>query len=251
MMTDAEYFEATGKHFPGRKGEESLETSWKSGTMESRTFRQFNDGEEVNNFFYYDDYEKSHGLIARKNSQHGKWQAGLSADEKDCIADYSGGGFYDLNNYFRQVGDWRSINSEKEEFIAENLDSAISRYVLKDNIRVQRGVMTDFIDRLAEEHDIQSSLSELVGQKYVEKAYSSTTALMANRVATAKPVILDIEVPAGVGRGAYVNQLAGQYQDTEYEFLIKRGASFTIKEVVEKEEMGEYHYYIKLVMDDE
>ena len=111
--------------------------------------------------------------------------------------------------------------------------------------------MNDVIDRLAEEHDVQNDLSELVGKKYVESGYSSTTALQGNRVATAKPTILDIEVPAGVGRGAYVNRLAGQFQDTEYEFLIKRGASFTIEEVVEEEVMGEYHYHVKLVMDVE
>ena len=37
----------------------------------------------------------------------------------------------------------------------------------------------------------------------------------------------------------------------EQEWKVKRGATFTIKEVVEEEIMGEYHYYIKLVMDVE
>jgi hypothetical protein len=105
---------------------------------------------------------------------------------------------------------------------------------------------------------VKESLSELVGKKFRESAYSSTTVVQGNGVATAKPTIFDIEIPAGVGRGAYVNQLAGQFQDTEYEFLLKRGATFTIKEVREglnkqnnEEIMGEYRYYIKMVMDDE
>ena len=228
-----------------------LKASEEASKMKPVKFTQFESGEQANQFFYYDDYEKSHGLMARKNSKHGKWQSGLTQDEKDCIFDYTGGGYYDLNNYLRRIGDWQSLDAEKEEFIARNIDSAISRYVLKENIRVQRGVMTDVIDRLAEEYDIQYSLSELVGKKYVEKAYSSTTVLQGNGVATAKPVIFDIEIPAGTGRGAYVNQLAGQFQDGEYEFLIKRGTSFTIKEVTEEEIMGEYHYYVKLVMDVE
>lgn len=212
-------------------------------------YKQFETGEEANSFFYYDGEER--GLKARKNSEHGKWMNSLSKDERDCIGDYTGGGYYDLNSYLRKVGDWQGINPEKEEFLARNIDSAIVNYKLKDNIRVQRGVMTDVVDKLVEENDIQNSLSELIGKKYVEKGYSSATVLRDNMVATAKPVIFDIEIPAGVGRGAYINQLAGQYQDAEYEFLIKRGATFTISDVVEEENMGEYRYYIKLVMSDE
>ena len=241
------------------KWKKGIANSGKSGIIEAKKtikttqklvqYKQFDTGEAANDFFYYDDEKR--GLMARKNSEHGKWMNGLSNDERDCICDYTGGGYYDLNRYLRQVGDWQNIDAEKEEFLASSIDSAIGRYKLKDNIRVQRGVMTDVVDRLAEENDVQNSLSELIGKKYIEKGYSSATVLYNNNVATAKPVLLDIEIPAGTGRGAYVNQLAGQYQDTEYEFLIKRGATFTIKEVVEEEFMGEYRYFIKLVMDDE
>lgn len=212
-------------------------------------YKQFDTGEQANNFFYYDGEER--GLLAKKKSKHAQWQKSLSEEEKSAIEDYTGGGYYDINAYLRKTGDWEAINAGYVEQQIKGLDSAISRYELKDNIRVQRGVMNDVIDRLAEENDIQESLSELVGKKYREKAYSSTTVVKNNGVASAKPTILDIEIPAGVGRGAYVNQLAGQFQDTEYEFLLKRGATFTIKEVKEEEIMGEYHYYIKMVMDVE
>lgn len=231
--------------------EKYLKASEEESKIQPEKYNAFQTGEEANQFFYYDDYEKSHGLMARKNSEHGKWQRGLSDSEKECISDYTGGGYYDLNNYLRKVGDWQSIDAEKEEYLARNIDSAISKYKLKDNIVVQRGVMTDVIDMLAEKYDIQNSLSELVGKKYVDNAFTSTTVLKGNGVATSKPVVMDIEIPAGTGRGAYVNQLAGQYQDAEYEFLVKRGASFTIKEVVEEEVMGEYRYYVKMVMDVE
>lgn len=212
-------------------------------------YKQFDTGEQANNFFYYDGEER--GLLAKKKSKHAQWQKSLSEEEKYAIEDYTGGGYYDINAYLRKTGDWEAINAGYVEQQIKGLDSAISRYELKDNIRVQRGVMNDVIDRLSEENDIQESLSELVGKKYREKAYSSTTVVKNNGVASAKPTILDIEIPAGVGRGAYVNQLAGQFQDTEYEFLLKRGATFTIKEVKEEEIMGEYHYYIKMVMDVE
>lgn len=225
----------------------------KSAIIKEKTepaeYRQFDTGDAANDFFYYDGEER--GLLAKKRSKHAQWQKYLSEAEDYAIGDYTGGGYYDINAYLRKTGDWENINSAFVEQQIKGLDSAISRYELKENIRVQRGVMNDVLDRLVEDNDVKESLSELVGKKFRESAYSSTTVVQGNGVATAKPTIFDIEIPAGVGRGAYVNQLAGQFQDTEYEFLLKRGATFTIKEVREEEIMGEYRYYIKMVMDDE
>lgn len=231
---------------------------WKQGTNKVadgeesaiiKTYRQFDTGDAANDFFYYDGDER--GLLAKKRSKHAQWQKSLTETEDYAIGDYTGGGYYDINSYLRKTGDWENINAEFVKQQIKGLDSAISRYELKDNIRVQRGVMNDVIDRLVEDNDVQDSLSELIGKKFRESAYSSTTVVRNNGVATAKPTILDIEIPAGTGRGAYVNQLAGQFQDTEYEFLLKRGSTFTIKEVREDESMGEYHYYIRMVMDVE
>ena len=213
------------------------------------SYKQFDTGDAANDFFYYDGDER--GLLAKKRSKHAQWQKSLTEDEDYAIGDYTGGGYWDINSYLRKTGDWENINAEFVKQQIKGLDSAISRYELKDNIRVQRGVMNDVIDKLAEDNDVQESLSELIGKKFHESAYSSTTVVQNNGVATAKPTILDIEIPAGTGRGAYVNQLAGQFQDTEYEFLLKRGSTFTIKEVREEEIMGEYHYYVKMVMDVE
>lgn len=212
-------------------------------------YKQFDTGDAANDFFYYDGDDR--GLLAKKRSKQNQWEKSLSEDENCAIGDYTGGGYYDINSYLRKTGDWKNVNVERVENQIKALDSAIGRYELKDNIRVQRGVMNDVVDRLAEKYDVQNSLEELVGMKYVENGYSSTTVLQGNGVATAKPTVFDIEIPAGMGRGAYVNRLAGQFQNTEYEFLIKRGASFTIKEVIEEEVMGEYHYRVRLVMDVE
>lgn len=210
-------------------------------------YKQFDTGDAANDFFYYDGEER--GLLAKKRSKHSQWQKSLTEDENHAIGDYTGGGYYDINAYLRKNGDWEEINAEFVNQQIKGIDGAISRYELKDSICVQRGVMNDVIDKLVEDNDIQESLNELVGKKFHELAYSSTTVVRGNSVATAKPTILDIEIPAGTGRGAYVNQLAGQFQDTEYEFLLKRGSTFTIKEVREEEIMGEYHYYMKMVMD--
>ncbi len=249
VISDMTYAEWAG----WKKDTAQVVNAGKSAIIKEKTepaeYRQFDTGDAANDFFYYDGEER--GLLAKKRSKHAQWQKSLSEAEDYAIGDYTGGGYYDINAYLRKTGDWENINSAFVEQQIKGLDSAISRYELKENIRVQRGVMNDVLDRLVEDNDVQESLSELVGKKFRESAYSSTTVVQGNGVATAKPTIFDIEIPAGVGRGAYVNQLAGQFQDTEYEFLLKRGATFTIKEVREEEIMGEYRYYIKMVMDDE
>lgn len=232
LMDDEEFFKATGKHFSSDDSNKPIENRDESAIMEQKKYTQFNSGDEANQFFYYDGEER--GLKARKSSKHAKWQNNLSKDEKDSICDYTGGGFYDINQYLRKAGDWKAINAEKEEFLIKNIDSAISRYELKDNIIVQRGVMEDALDGLIAQYGDDSS--NLIGKIYHDSGYMSTTVLHGNSVATAKPVVFEIEVPSGKGHGAYVNQLAGQYQDAEYEFLIKRGSKFEITGIDENEE---------------
>ena len=42
--------------------------------------------------------------------------------------------------------------------------------------------------------------------------------------------MLEIQIPSGQGRGAYVNSLSG-FKDDEYEFLVKRGTRCEVTSV--------------------
>lgn len=202
-------------------------------------YHQFNSGNEANDFFYYDDDKR--GLFAKKNSSHGKWVRTLSDDEKASVIDYAGGGYQDINNYWRKKGDWKQIDASQVEEESKQLDNAISRYELKDSIVVQRGAMEDVLDQLFENYETPDDYSGWIGKKYVEQGYMSTTVLNNNSIAMAKPVVFNIQVPAGQGVGAYINEpsLTG-FCDTEYEFLIKRNSTFTITDVKENVETGEF-----------
>lgn len=198
------------------------------------TYRSFSSLEEVNGFFYYDDEHGKRGRLVQKTTRHGKWKSSLTKEEEDCIFDYAGAGYHELNRYLRKAGDWQSIDAEKKERMASHLDAAISRYPLRENIRVQRGVMEDALDDLVAQYG--DDWSRFVGKTYRDSGYMSTTALHGNAVATAKPVVFEIDVPAGIGRGAYINQYAGQYQDVEFEFLLPRGSQFIITGIEKNEE---------------
>ena len=228
------------------RGNNKLLTSAANGGIIN--YLEFNDGQQVNDFFYYDTEERS--LTARRNSFHSKWERSLTDEEKSAIVGYAGGEYEDINSYWRRKSGWQQINSKFVESESHRIDRAIERYELKDNITVQRGVGSGILDRLIEQFDVQYDLSELVGKTFVEQGYSSSSVLLGNPVVTVKPVVLEIDVPSGKGRGAYINRLSG-FQDTEYEFLIKRNASFTIKQIKEEKNFGEYKYFLKVVMNDE
>lgn len=223
---------------------QTLESATIQESREPIHFRQFESGDEINEFFYYDGDDR--GLLARKRSKHAQWMNSLSEGEKDAICSYTGGGYHDINGYLRKSDDPKLTSVSDVERSIKGLDSAISRYELKDNISVQRGVMENALDDLMKQCEYDTS--RLIGKIYQDSAFSSTTVLHGNFVATAKPIVLEMDIPAGIGRGAYVNQLSGQYQNTEYEFLIKRGARFLIRDVREDVDAGKI--IVKMVMID-
>lgn len=210
-------------------------------------YTEFNDGESANDFFYYDDEKR--GLMARKNSTYGKWKNGLSADQKDALYSYTGDGYGNVNDYLRKKNGWETINAERVKDQIKDIDSAISSFDLKQNIVVQRGANQSSLDVLFENSGGIDELSELIGHKYYDDGFMSSTVLIGNPVATKKEVVFDISIPAGKGRGAYINEFGSQFQDTEYEFLIKRGATFTVTDISEDVDIGKI--YVKMVMDDE
>lgn len=192
---------------------------------DSSNFRKLETSRQVNDFFYYDGNER--GLKARKSSLHGQWLDHLSPDERDAISWYTADGYGDINDYWRRRNGWESIPVDMVEDASKQIDAAISRFTLKENILVQRGVDDFYGASIIGETD-WNEISETVGMIFQESGYTSTTALLKNSVATAKPYLFEIEIPAGKGRGAYVNKLAGLNEDVEYEFLIARGSKFKI-----------------------
>lgn len=127
------------------------------------------------------------------------------------------------------------LHGRKTENRIKEIDKAISSFELTDNITVYRnvdaGFILDYFDALYE--DTQA----LVGKELEEKGYTST-ALIKSGVLTdeTKDCKIEMTIPAGKGRGAYINELSN-YKDTEYEFLIARDSKFRITEVQETDEL--------------
>ena len=181
-------------------------------------YRAFETGEQTNDFFYYDDEKR--GLMARKKSAHGQWTSGLSQEEARAIGQYCADGYYDINNYWRKYGDWKEINAERVKHQTEMLDGVIARYDLKEPIKVYRAIQPEAFESYWD--DIQ----KIVGTEYTDAGFMSTSPIKTS-TAVNKDCIMELFIPSGKGRGAYVNNVSG-FQDEEYEFLLARDSKFRV-----------------------
>lgn len=193
-------------------------------------FKNFSSGNEANDFFYFDDDKR--GILAKRNSQYGKWMNNLESGTRPVIADYCADAYDDINKYWRQVGDWQNIDADKVKYQTDLIDKVVSSFNLKDSIQTYRGIDLDTIIQMFPD---AGELSDLVGQSFSDKAFSSTSPVrsVAEKFASQNGqdgVLLQLFVPSGTGRGAYINQLSG-FQNDEYEFLLKRNAKFEVFEV--------------------
>ncbi len=213
---------------------QSIDNIAESGIIEPKIFYS---GDEVNDFFYYD---------GKESSSYTKWLSSLSDEEKRSLRFYTSNGYIKINDILRQQKEWKGTSAT-----IRNIDKAISSFELKEDITVYRGVR-DFYGASIVESDDWNDIRETIGKTFLDKGFGSSTALHGNSVATSKPFLFEIEIPAGKGRGAYINRLSSTFEDDEYEFLIARNSKFKIIDVYENNEPIPPQKIIKMrmIVDD-
>lgn len=169
-------------------------------------YKTFNDGDDVNKFFY-------------DQPSYKEWKSNLTEDMKDVITQYTDFSD-DINQYLRKINDWEYIDKEMVEGQIVELDKAIKHFELKEPIKVVRGVgLEPFGDKL-------NDLSSLIGQEFSDKGFMSTS-LIKDGAKKEKPVELILNIPSGKGQGAYINEFSS-FTNEEYEFLLKRNTKYKI-----------------------
>lgn len=220
-----------------KEKELGLTSDGEDGIIESdkeTSFRMFDNGDEVNDFFYYDDPNKK-GVLQMRKGSYGKWYSGLSSDEKLCVSGYCAADYDTVNSFLRKNNGFEYIDKDFADDMISNLDSAIAKFELRESVKTYRGASIESILKLYPDAE---NFSDLIGHIYHDKGYMSSSPLksVAEKFATENGqdgILLEIDMSKGRGLGAYVNQLAGQFQDDEYEFLIKRNTSLEIYDVDE------------------
>ena len=200
---------------------------------QAETYSTFADGEQASKFFG----ERPPRSLRRENrgeydrlreeyrqSSFGSWYEGLSGEETTSIAEYSGDAYSGINGLLRghmtekMVKAWDDVSSIGIREMIDHIDDSISRFELKKGIKVYRTC----------EKDVFESLSTQVGSRFVDDGFVSTTVL--NKKVASGNVFMEIDVPPGTGRGAWINPLSGS-ADEEWEFLLQRGSVFEITDV--------------------
>ena len=123
-----------------------------------------------------------------------------------------------LNDPVRKAkADWERIQALTKD--SEDLSKAINKFNLKDDIKVYRTVNSKAFDNF-------DGLK--VGDIYKDESFMSTSPTLDSGYAK-KDIIMELYIPAGAGRGAYLENLTSV--KGEYEFLLEKGSQFDIKSI--------------------
>lgn len=142
----------------------------------------------------------------------------FTLSEKEAIDEYSMGAYQDINDYLN--GKYPDYKIGKE--ITKDIDSAISKYTLTDNIVTYRGTEKKYYEGLT------------IGDKFSLKMYSSTS-LNENIAKTfmedkENAIMLEIRVPKGTP-SLYVGDNSAY--EFEAEFLLGRDLSFKVIDIID------------------
>jgi NAD+--asparagine ADP-ribosyltransferase len=149
------------------------------------------------------------------------WAKNLPIEQKDAISRYTGD-YSTVNDWLRKTEDAQYIDGKRAEERIAQMDKAIKSFDLTEDIKVYRG-----IDRSA-----LGNIEDLVGKEYIDQAYMSSSIFADNSVLERGDCVMELLIPKGKGRGAYINELSA-FKDKEYEFLVARGSKFRVVSVGE------------------
>ncbi len=165
-----------------------------------------------------------------------EWEDSLTQDEIAAVKDYTGKWYAPINSYLRGSGLKRySIYSELD--VSNHislLEFAISKFELKEDIRVFRGTDPIEFGRNVVTFD---DVKKLEGQSVTLKAFTSTSTRddIVDESEYNKSVIIDLTVRKGFGKGAYIEFLSivkkKDESRNESEFLLQKSTNLRIKNV--------------------
>lgn len=159
------------------------------------------------------------------NCAYKVWNDSLSTEESRAIRDYCGDNYSGINGLCRKqmtekmVKQWDAVSAIPIKEEIKLVENAINRFELKENIKVYRTCEADVLDELKNK-----------GGVFKDKGFTSTS--IFNKQVASGTVDIEINVPAGFGRGAWVQPLSGS--PDENEFLLQRGGIYKVEEIIEE-----------------
>ena len=144
----------------------------------------------------------------------------LTTLEKSALTWYTGMNYASFNSALRKG---KPIHPNR----LKSMDSAMAKSILTEPITVTRGSTADLLG-FSGTPSI-SQLKGLVGGEFVDKAFVSTSAKASGGFSGL--IKYKITVPAGKGRGQYIEKISKYKGGNEVEFLLNRNTKFRVTNV--------------------
>ena len=168
----------------------------------------FSTGKEADEYF----------SVGKQGGMFPDWERTATGEERDATNFYTSMSYWEINGYLRKGT--LDEASEKIQNAVKNIDSAVKKFNLKDDIIVYRGGSAKLIGGAITVDQIKAK----VGKVFRDDGITSTS--VTKDKAYNKGVIYEIKVPKGRGRGIYVEPITDFHG--EYEFMMGRGTNFKI-----------------------
>lgn len=159
----------------------------------------------------------------KKQSPYGKWSQQITSQEDTSITNYCGPDYSAINGLLRremtenQVKMWDELGKRKVSEMISDIESAISKFDLPEDIKVFRTC----------ENDVLEKLQTKIGSTFHDDGFVSTSVVRKKQASG--NIFMEINIPKGQGVGAWVNPLSGKPE--EYEFLLNRGTDFLVTDI--------------------
>ena len=148
----------------------------------------------------------------------GEWDRNITEDERMSIIGYTGSDFEYINAALRG-GDMDSYIEHQ----VDEIDSGISKFNLKQDIKVYRGVDSLVVKQALGTTDPDEINANFKGGVFKDNGFMSTS---TNKQKTFSGAQFEISVKRGRGKGAFVAPISSF--KSESEFLLKRGTELKI-----------------------
>lgn len=192
------------------------------------------DIKDYHKFFSEEDIENIlGGLLSDDDMPFIKWLDHRVVGEKNAVEEYTGGPCEAINKYLRGIFKISDALTDKDKYwdtrmlkriipIIPYLDKTISRFETPVPMKAYRVVNKNMLQTFI---DAQNSKDGI----FVEDGYCSTTLIEGSFGDEKTDITMVIDVPAGVGIGAYLDPVS-TYAG-EYEFLMARGTMLKIHSI--------------------
>ena len=148
----------------------------------------------------------------------------LTTQEKEALNEYTGFLAQRLNNAIATGKNLKQFNQTMNE-----LDSALNKGIIPEDIIVQRKTIPEFMNILVKGKISEKDIVNLRGQILTNEIY--TSAALEPFTYLGRNVIIEMKVPAGYKGALYIRDIAKEKFKIQNEILFKRDMSYLVKSV--------------------